>query len=46
MTAKELEALIAVAVKDADLADTDIPAIDLYLDLINLFLRILDLLDN
>ena len=32
MTAKELEALIAVAVKDADLADTDIPAIDLYLD--------------
>ncbi len=32
MTAKELEALIAIAVKDADLADTDIPAIDLYLD--------------
>lgn len=32
MTAKELEALIAIAIKDADLADTDIPAIDLYLD--------------
>lgn len=32
MTQKELEALIAVAVKDADLANTDIPAIDLYLD--------------
>lgn len=32
MTLKELEALIGVAVKDADLADTDIPAIDLYLD--------------
>ena len=32
MTLKELEALIGIAVKDADLADTDIPAIDLYLD--------------
>ncbi len=32
MTQKELEALIAIAVKDADLADSDIPAIDLYLD--------------
>lgn len=32
MTLKELEALIAVAVRDVDLAETDIPAIDLYLD--------------
>ena len=32
MTQKELEALIAVAVRDADLANADIPAIDLYLD--------------
>ena len=32
MTEKELEALIGAAVKDADLADREIPAIDLYLD--------------
>lgn len=32
MTEKELEALIADAVNDADLADVEIPAIDLYLD--------------
>lgn len=32
MSEKELAALIARAVGDADLADTDIPAIDLYLD--------------
>ena len=32
MSEKELAALIALAVGDADLADTDIPAIDLYLD--------------
>ena len=32
MEEKQLEALIARAVNDADLADTDIPAIDLYLD--------------
>ena len=32
MTEKELYAHIADAVDDADLADTDIPAIDLYLD--------------
>ncbi|MBQ9802033.1 MAG: DUF1836 domain-containing protein [Clostridia bacterium] len=32
MTEKELGALIAAAVQDKDLTDTDIPAIDLYLD--------------
>ena len=32
MSEKELKALIASAVGDADLSDTDIPAIDLYLD--------------
>ena len=31
MSEKELKALIASAVGDADLSDTDIPAIDLYL---------------
>lgn len=32
MTQKELEALVAAAVKDCDLTNADIPAIDLYLD--------------
>ena len=32
MTPKELEDLVAAAVKDCDLANADIPAIDLYLD--------------
>ena len=32
MTERELSARIAAAVSDADLADTDIPGIDLYLD--------------
>ena len=32
MTEKELLERIKTAVADADLADTDIPAIDLYLD--------------
>ena len=46
MTEKELRARIEAAVGDVDLADTDIPAIDLYLDIINLFLRLLDVIDK
>ena len=46
MELQELDVLIKEAVNDAVLHPSEIPAIDLYLDLINLFLRILDLLDN